>query len=193
VRPKFAAFLLAGALVLTAACGGDDDDTEASGATDTTAADAGAPAGEGAAAASTGTTDLGEVLVNADGMTLYAFTSDSAGTSTCTGDCAATWPPASLESAELPAGLDPAVFSVATNDDGSFQLAAGNQPLYTFSGDAAPGDTNGQGIEGAWFVVGADGQMIQDAGGAGAGGGEAETTTTSPPTTAEDTGGGYDY
>ena len=189
MRFKIASCIFVGALVL-AACGGDDDDTASS---DSTAADSGATtttADSGAATdalVSTASTDLGDVLVNADGMTLYVFTNDTDGVSTCTGDCAGTWPAVSVDSADLPEGLDAAVYSVATNEDGSFQLAANNQPLYTFSGDTAAGDTNGQGIGGIWFVVGPDGQMIQDAAG-GAGGGGAGATTM-PPTTDDD--GGY--
>jgi predicted lipoprotein with Yx(FWY)xxD motif len=33
------------------------------------------------------------------------------------------------------------------------QLIAGHFPLYRFAGDVAPGDVNGQGAHGAWFVV----------------------------------------
>ena len=126
-------------------------------------------------------------------MTLYVFTNDTEGVSTCTDACAATWPAATTDSDQLPEGLDPAIFSVSEAPDGSFQLAANDQPLYTFSGDAAAGDTNGQGVGGIWFVVGADGNMIQDAatGSGGAGGGGDATTT--PPTTEDDSGGGYDY
>jgi predicted lipoprotein with Yx(FWY)xxD motif len=188
VRMKIASCLLAGAVVL-AACGGDDDDaTEASGGSDTTQAtetteSGGAPGA--AAPLTTASTDLGDVLVDADGMTVYVFTADTEGVSTCTEGCADTWPAVTADSAELPEGLDAAIFSVAEAPDGSFQLVANNQPLYTFSGDAAPGDTNGQGVGGVWFVVGADGQMIQDAGGAGSG----ATTTTAPP--ADDDTGGY--
>jgi predicted lipoprotein with Yx(FWY)xxD motif len=184
VRFKIASCIFAGALVL-AACGGDDDDTASS---DSTAADSGATttADSGTATnalVSTASTDLGDVLVNADGMTLYVFTNDTEGVSTCTGDCAGTWPALTVDSADLPEGLDAGIYSVATNEDGTFQLAANDQPLYTFSGDTAAGDTNGQGIGGIWFVVGPDGQMIQDAAG-GAGGGAGATTM--PPTTADD-------
>lgn len=185
MRTKIASCLLAGAVVL-AACGGDDDDaTEASGGSDTTQATESGGAPAGAAPLTTASTDLGDVLVDADGMTVYVFTADTGGVSTCTDACAETWPAVTADSAELPDGLDAAIFSVSEAPDGSFQLAAGNQPLYTFSGDAAPGDTNGQGVGGVWFVVGADGQMIQDAGGAGSG----ATTTTAPP--ADDDTGGY--
>ena len=189
MRTKIASCLLAGALVLTAACGGDDDDdaTEASGGTTTTqATESGGAPSEAAGPLTTASTDLGDVLVNADGMTVYVFTNDTDGVTTCTDACAETWPAVTADSADLPEGLDAAIFSVSEAPDGTFQLAADNQPLYTFSGDAAPGDTNGQGVGGVWFAVGGDGQMIQDAGGAG--GGE---PTTAPPATEDDDDGGY--
>jgi hypothetical protein len=135
-------------------------------------------------------------------MTVYGFTADTDGTPTCGEGCSDTWPAVTTDSAELPAGLDSAVFSVVEGIDGGFQLAAGGQPLYTFSGDAAPGDVNGQGVGEVWFVVGTDGEMITDPSGAGAdagagggdgGGGDATTTTAPPADDADDSGGGYDY
>ena len=183
MRLKLASCLFAGALVL-AACGGDDDTTASgtteadSGATTTTAADSGA---SGAAAVSTAMTDLGNVLVDANGMTVYAFTADTGGVSTCTGACADTWPAVTVEDEDLPAGLDSAIFSVSEPEEGVYQLAAKDQPLYTFSGDTAAGDTNGQGVGDTWFAVSPDGQLLRDAATGGSGG----ATTTAPPTTAD--------
>ena len=50
-------------------------------------------------------------------------------------------------------GLDSGVFSTVARDDGAAQLTAGQFPLYYFSGDARPGDVNGQGSGNVWFVV----------------------------------------
>jgi predicted lipoprotein with Yx(FWY)xxD motif len=41
------------------------------------------------------------------------------------------------------------------------QVKVGDWPLYRFANDAAAGDTNGQGVGGVWFVVGPDGELIQ--------------------------------
>jgi predicted lipoprotein with Yx(FWY)xxD motif len=101
------------------------------------------------------------VLVNAEGLTLYAFTPDSEGVPTCTGDCAGAWPPALVEGEPNYGNLDPSVFSLVEHPDGGMQLKAGDWPLYTFAGDAAPGDTNGQGSNDVWFVVAPDGTLIQ--------------------------------
>ena len=58
-------------------------------------------------------------------------------------------------------GLDQPLFSTVDRPDGSMQLKMGKWPLYTFSGDAAPGDVNGQGSGGSWFVVAQDGKLVK--------------------------------
>jgi len=105
-------------------------------------------------------TDLGPTLVDAEGRTLYGFTDDSAAVSTCNDACADTWPPVSGDVV-----VDTATVSAATSTidraDGSTQLVAGDWPLYSFTGDAAPGDVNGQGSGGKWFAVALDGSLYR--------------------------------
>jgi predicted lipoprotein with Yx(FWY)xxD motif len=148
----------AAALAL-AACGGGygsdepstaDDGREAGAASEATAD---SPVGQG-------DTGLGTVLVDDEGLTLYGLTDDTGGVSTCDGACADAWPPLTVEGPDLPAGLDSGVFSVVERSDGTFQLKAGDWPLYRFAGDAAPGDTNGQGSGGVWFAAAPDGSLI---------------------------------
>ncbi len=109
----------------------------------------------------TAQTSLGEVLVDADGMTLYGFTKDADGNSSCNDKCAEAWPPLTIDSDQLPASLDAKVFSVITRADGSHQLKAGKWPLYRFAGDSAAGEVNGQGSGGSWFVVDPAGKLIK--------------------------------
>lgn len=107
---------------------------------------------------------LGKILVDGEGKTLYGFTKDTDGTSTCKGDCATTWPAELVEgNPVIGDGLDPSVFTLADGPNGGKQLKAGKWPLYNFSGDSGPGDVNGQGSGGVWFVVGADGKLIKQA------------------------------
>lgn len=134
----------------------------------TTKAPASAPATTAAAAktaaaaiAKTASTDLGTVVVDAKGMTLYGFTKDADGTSTCNGACATAWPPVLVNGDIAVDGLDKALFSVIDRTDGTKQLKMGKWPLYRFSGDAAAGDTNGQASGGSWFVIGADAKLIK--------------------------------
>ena len=108
-----------------------------------------------------GETPLGVALTDADGFTLYGFKNDGDGHPTCNDACADAWPPLLVEGDTLPEGLDPAVFSVVDRDDGSHQLKAGKWPLYRFAGDAAPGDVNGQGSGGVWFVLDPAAKLIK--------------------------------
>lgn len=112
----------------------------------------------------TGTTDLGIVLVDSGGFTLYVFTVDGDSVSNCVDACAATWPPVDGNTS-AGAGTDPASFTSIERPDGSSQLAVNGQPLYLFAGDSAPGDANGHGVEGTWFAVGPEGEPISDSSG----------------------------
>jgi predicted lipoprotein with Yx(FWY)xxD motif len=151
--------------------------------TDATLIKDAAPAAEASAATSVQLADspLGQILVDAEGNTLYGFTNDVDGIPSCVDDCAEAWPPLLVDSAELPAGLDPALYSVAERPDGTFQLVAGMWPLYWFSGDAAAGETNGQGTGGVWFAVAPDGSLIRDEPAA-----EGASTESTPETTVDD-------
>ncbi|MEX0787904.1 MAG: hypothetical protein WD906_02785 [Anaerolineales bacterium] len=106
-------------------------------------------------------TSLGEVVVDADGLTLYILTSDTATQSTCGGGCASSWPPL-LANSEVVAGasLDASLIATITRSDGSTQVTYAGHPLYHYAGDHAPGDVNGQGLSGAWFALTPAGEII---------------------------------
>jgi predicted lipoprotein with Yx(FWY)xxD motif len=95
---------------------------------------------------------LGNHLTATNGFTLYTFANDVGGVSNCKGDCATTWPPLLGDNPASPAGLGGSLTTIV-RADGSRQVAYNGQPLYFFSGDNNPGDTNGQGIGGVWFVA----------------------------------------
>jgi predicted lipoprotein with Yx(FWY)xxD motif len=108
-------------------------------------------------------TSLGMVLVDAEGKTLYGFTADTAGESTCYDQCATNWPPLLAEDAasiDVGDGLDASLLTTVARTDGTTQVKYGDWPLYYFAADTAPGDTNGQGVGEVWYVVGADGALI---------------------------------
>jgi len=99
---------------------------------------------------------LGNILVDNHGMTLYRFTPDERNASTCYDACARAWPPLLVDA--VPADQAPtlsAELGLAPRTDGAQQLTYQSAPLYYFVGDAQPGDTNGQGSGGVWFVVSA--------------------------------------
>jgi predicted lipoprotein with Yx(FWY)xxD motif len=106
---------------------------------------------------------LGAIIVDGDegGQTIYAFTPDSAGAPTCYDACAENWPPVVPEGTPtVGAGLDAALLTTVDRTDGSKQLKYGDWPLYYFAGDAAAGETKGQGLSSKWFVIGAAGKLI---------------------------------
>ena len=154
------------------ACGDDDDTTTTPPAESSVepaaeapadpygGSDAAVPAGSGEAV-TTADTPLGTILVDAAGNTLYAFVPDDKGPSTCVDQCLAMWP-AHAGPVIADGALDSSLIGTAARpDDGSEQATYNNWPLYHFSGDTEPGDTNGQGVNDVWFVVGADGALIR--------------------------------
>ena len=160
-RIKLMAALVAAGTLLLAACGGDDDDTSSGSKTESSSKESTTTTAEStdAAMVKSESSSLGDILVTADGKTVYAFTNDKDGKPTCGAGCSDTWPAVSVPSDQLPAGLDASVFTVVAGVDGGFQLAAAKHPLYTFSGDSASGDTKGQALGNVWFVVNPDGSL----------------------------------
>jgi predicted lipoprotein with Yx(FWY)xxD motif len=124
----------------------------------------------------TATDDYGDILTDSAGMTLYLFTQDSDGESTCTDGCAENWPPLTVSGE--PTASDAVTASLGTfeREDGTTQVTVGEWPLYYYAGDENAGDVNGQDVGGVWYVVAPDGTAIE----------ATETTTT-----ASTGGGGY--
>jgi predicted lipoprotein with Yx(FWY)xxD motif len=96
---------------------------------------------------------IGPYLVDARGMTLYVFKSDSPGKSMCAGPCVVNWPVFYLERGALGKGIDATDVGEIKRADGKAQATYKGLPLYRFVGDKAPGDTNGHGIKDVWFVA----------------------------------------
>jgi predicted lipoprotein with Yx(FWY)xxD motif len=100
---------------------------------------------------------LGNVLVDSRGMTLYTFKSDApGGKSTCTGQCAVNWPPLLVAPGAQPSagtGVTASKLGTITRPDGATQVTYNNMPLYFFFKDKAPGDVNGQGVGSVWYVA----------------------------------------
>jgi len=98
---------------------------------------------------------LGMILTGEDGKTLYKFSADSPGKSTCSGGCADNWPPFALEGSETVSAGDGVTgkLGTITRDAGKKQVTYNDVPLYYFAGDSKAGDTNGQGVAGKWSVV----------------------------------------
>ncbi|WP_231915955.1 COG4315 family predicted lipoprotein [Microbacterium karelineae] len=114
----------------------------------------------------TAETDLGEIVVDGEGLTVYMFDQDvqGSGESTCEGDCLDNWPPVTTDADATDvdvAGVTGEVGTI-TGTDGSTQLTLDGWPLYYFAGDAAPGDVTGQAVGEIWWVMAPDGSVIRD-------------------------------
>jgi predicted lipoprotein with Yx(FWY)xxD motif len=109
--------------------------------------------------------DLGKILVDSRGRTLYVLSADSARKSTCFGACAENWPP--LRASRKPTvgkGLKASKVGTIRRRDGKPQVIYRRHPLYRFVGDTKPGETNGQGIVafgGRWTVVSPAGRPVR--------------------------------
>lgn len=94
---------------------------------------------------------LSTAMEDRSNKTLYVFDSDAPGSSACTSDaCITAWPPLLAENNEI--AVTPPL-SIITRDDGHFQFALRDKPLYFFVGDNAAGDVSGEGVNDAWHVA----------------------------------------
>ena len=115
------------------------------------------------ASVATGRTDLGTVLVDGKGRTLYLFEKDKGATSSCYGACASVWPPLTSAKGVAAGGLPAAKLGATKRTDGTTEITYAGHPLYTYAGDAKAGQAHGQGLDqfGAeWYVLAPSGHKI---------------------------------
>jgi predicted lipoprotein with Yx(FWY)xxD motif len=125
----------------------------------------------------TETGNLGTIVADAGGRTLYRFDQDTARppVSHCYDQCAALWPPILTGTGTVTIqGLDQQLIGTTTRRDGTQQVTLNGWPLYRYLKDTAAGEVAGQGVDGVWFAVTPDG-------------GKAVATAPS----SSDSGGGY--
>ncbi|MFF3457092.1 SCO0930 family lipoprotein [Streptomyces sp. NPDC002730] len=118
--------------------------------------------------------ELGKVVTDSAGFTLYRFDKDTASPpkSNCEAECAKAWPAVSAGGASAAPGTDASLIGEVTRADGSKQLTIGGWPMYRYAKDAKPGDAKGQGVGGTWFASAPDGKKALGGGeGAGSGSG----------------------
>jgi predicted lipoprotein with Yx(FWY)xxD motif len=110
--------------------------------------------------------DLGTILVDSQGLTLYDFHKDKGGESSCYGACAAAWPPLLTDgNAQAQGKADRSMLGTTKRKDGSVQVTYNGWPLYTYAADQAPGEANGNDIDqfGAeWYALQPNGQEPED-------------------------------
>jgi len=153
MRRLLAAASLAVAMLAVAACASSSSSTS-SGPAPNTAAAAGASSSSSGSALMVRTIGSAQVLTNSAGLTLYWFAPDTSTTSKCTGSCATYWPPVKGP-ATAGSGVS-GTLGVITRPDGTMQATYNGHPLYTYAGDSAPGQANGNGKNlsgGLWYEV----------------------------------------
>jgi predicted lipoprotein with Yx(FWY)xxD motif len=173
-----------GAVALAiAGCGGGDSSTSASsggngsrygGSAESKEASSESSGGAAAAGAESGAVvvslgnvqELGMVLVDSDGMTLYDFHKDKGTTSSCYGACAGVWPPLLTEGdPQVGSGASAAKLGTSERKDGTTQVTYAGHPLYTYVADRKPGEANGNDIDdfGAeWYALQGNGEEPED-------------------------------
>ncbi len=94
------------------------------------------------------------ILTDAQGRTLYYFTPDSSTKAVCSTGCVSAWPPLLFTGSGAPTASStlPGTLSAVSDGNGN-QVEYNGHPLYTYSGDSAAGQTNGEGVLGKWFVA----------------------------------------
>jgi predicted lipoprotein with Yx(FWY)xxD motif len=149
--------LIAAALValVVAGCGGGGNQATAGSA----------PSGDASHTISvTDNGDLGKILVDSKGRTLYLFQKDTGPMSTCSGGCATDWPPVTTTGKPTAgSGLTGSKVGTTKRSDGTKQVTYDGHPLYLYVGDQNAGDTNGQGVNafGAlWYVLSPSGSTV---------------------------------
>ena len=164
-------------LVAVAGCGGSSNNSSST----TTA---GASAGGAATIDVANNAQLGQILTDSNGNTVYVFDKDTNGKSACSGSCAGVWPPVTTSgSPKAGKGVVASKLGTTKRSDGSTQVTYDGRPLYTYTADTSPWDTTGNGVNlyGAlWYAVQPNGSNAPASGSSGSG----STTTGS-------SGGGY--
>lgn len=162
------AVLLAVALVALAAagCGGSSSSSGGSTTATTPKTTGNAASTHGVRISSATVAGLGPALVNAKGRTLYVFVPDKDKKVTCTGSCAAVWPPAFLPQGQKAVAAAQVKRSLLGSDPdpaGGRVITYAGWPLYTYVSDAAAGQAAGQAVNlngGLWYVISPDGKLI---------------------------------
>jgi predicted lipoprotein with Yx(FWY)xxD motif len=156
--PRLPAALLSLAAValIAAGCGGSSNPMSSS----TTTSSQGAKASTVSAGENP---ELGAVLVNSKGLTVYAFAKDQGTTSSCYGACAEAWPPVITKGAATSGeGTMSSQLGTSKRKDGTTQVTYAGHPLYTFVEDKSPGEANGNGVS----AFGAEWSALDESGGA---------------------------
>jgi len=168
MRKNSIALALAGAALAALALAGCSGGSGSTGGSGGSGGSVGSSSGSSSSASSTAgdtlktaSSALGQIVVDGNGMTVYYYGQDTKGesASTCTGACAAQWPAVTASGTPKLTGVTGTVGTI-TGANGTKQVTIDGLPIYTYAGDSAAGDVNGQLIGNAWWAVAPDGSKI---------------------------------
>jgi predicted lipoprotein with Yx(FWY)xxD motif len=154
---------LATCVIGVAACGGGSSNGS-------TGSSGGAAKAAGGAATTVkiSKTDLGQILTDGQGRTLYLFEKDKGPKSTCFGACAAAWPPLTATAKPNAAGaVAMSKLTTVSRSGGAPQVTYAGHPLYYYAGDTAAGQTTGEGLKdfgAGWYALSASGKKVDEDG-----------------------------
>jgi predicted lipoprotein with Yx(FWY)xxD motif len=172
VRNAAAAATAVVLLLLSSACGGGDGG--GGGASKSPSEHAESSAKAKTVTARSG--DLGKILADGQGKTLYLFEKDKSAESTCSGGCAEAWPPMVVKGKPVAGsgGVQKGLLGTSKRSDGKTQVTYKGHPVYYYQADQKAGQTNGQGLDqfGAkWYALAGDGTAVKKKPKDGGGGG----------------------
>jgi predicted lipoprotein with Yx(FWY)xxD motif len=160
MRSKTLICLALAAAIPAAGCGGSSDSDQP-------------PARPDATIGLANNGNLGKILIDSAGDTVYLFQKDTGAKSSCTGACASAWPPVlATGKPTVAGGLAATKVSTTRRSDGKSQVTYAGHPLYRYQGDSKPGDASGQGLNafGAnWYVLSSSGSAVTKGGSSGGG------------------------
>ena len=161
------ALLLVPLALVAAACGSSSSNSAATSSTPASSSGASPSSSTGVALSTRTLPGVGAVLVNAQGRTLYTFAPDKASKVTCTGACAAIWPPLKTSAGQKAAtsgGVSGSLVSSDANPSGGQVVTYHGWPLYLYTADPTAGTDHGEGINssgGFWYVISPSGTVIK--------------------------------
>jgi predicted lipoprotein with Yx(FWY)xxD motif len=167
-RLSAAALSLVVVASIVAGCGGSSSSSSSS---------ASAPSEGGGASTISGAenSELGTILVDAKGFTVYSFAKDQGTTSSCYGECAEAWPPVIVKGEPTAGeGAESSELGTTKRKDGTTEVTYAGHPLYTFFEDEKPGEAKGNGVNAfgaVWNALDESGSATAGGGGATGGGG----------------------
>ena len=183
------------AIVAAAGCGGSSNGSATAA---TKHSSSGSSGGSGGTVAVANNSQLGRILVDSQGQTVYMFAKDKNGTSSCSGQCATFWPPVVAKGKPTAgSGVTSSMLGTSKGSGGTMQVTYAGHPLYTYAGDTAPGQVKGNGstnFGGLWSAVTTSGSATPSGGSSSGGGSNSSSSSSSSGSGSSSSGGGsYGY